>query len=298
LAVAPDRPTGRGQAPRDYVTRLRRSGLWVDQQTERLRRAKPSATVRRWWRSHAWAEGVLAPPVPRGFDGATAADGLDGEASWRGTRRRATDVVKPALQRWAELLRQLLPLARPADRPGAHLPARRGRRLREAVRSHTTMAVTRPNFTRRAWTRIERLEQRAGELGARLGLEGLEAVNDALRASAGTVPAEEAVQAARRAVRRAEDRAAKCSRARCRAVPRGSDAPVVAISGTAPHYTPPRLDGRPAGHLLVQYPGADGRNGLGPRERRLSRGRARSSSPAVAEISRLSELPAMQASAQ
>ena len=135
----------------------------------------------------AWAEGVLAPPVPEALTAPRPPTGWDGEASWREERDAvATDVVKPALQRWAELLRQLLPLARPADRPGlTYLPGGDADYER-AVRSHTTMAVTADQLHQTGLDEIERLEQRAVELGARLGLEGLEAVNDALRASAGT----------------------------------------------------------------------------------------------------------------
>ena len=248
LAVAARTVLPAGLAARDYVTRLRRSGLWVDQQTERLRTGQakgrlPVAPLVA--EAIAWAEGVLAPPVPEALTAPRPPTGWDGEASWREERDAvATDVVKPALQRWAELLRQLLPLARPADRPGlTYLPGGDADYER-AVRSHTTMAVTADQLHQTGLDEIERLEQRAVELGARLGLEGLEAVNDALRASAGTVPAEEAVQAARRAVRRAEDRAAEVFPeplpGPCAVEPMP---PVVAISGTAPHYTPPRLDG-------------------------------------------------------
>ncbi len=248
LAVAARTVLPDAQAARDYVTRLRRSGLWVDQQTERLRTGQakgrlPVAPLVA--EAIAWAEGVLAPPVPEALTAPRPPTGWDGEASWREERDAvATDVVKPALQRWAELLRQLLPLARPADRPGlTYLPGGDADYER-AVRSHTTMAVTADQLHQTGLDEIERLEQRAVELGARLGLEGLEAVNDALRASAGTVPAEEAVQAARRAVRRAEDRAAEVFPeplpGPCAVEPM---LPVVAISGTAPHYTPPRLDG-------------------------------------------------------
>ena len=50
------------------------------------------------------------------------------------------------------------------------------------------MAVTADQLHQTGLDEIDRLEQRAVELGAQLGLHGLEAVNDALRASAGAVP--------------------------------------------------------------------------------------------------------------
>ena len=181
----------------------------------------------------------------------------------------------------------------PADRPGlTYLPGGDADYER-AVRSHTTMAVTADQLHQTGLDEIERLEQRAVELGARLGLEGLEAVNDALRASAGTVPAEEAVQAARRAVRRAEDRAAEVfpqplpARApwsRCR---RWSPSVVRRLTtrrlaSTAPGRAP-----------IGSRPWCRRQERAGTSRRRLSRGRARSSSPAV-RIQLLSELPAMQ----
>lgn len=248
LAVAARTVLPDAQAARDYVTRLRRSGLWVDQQTERLRTGQakgrlPVAPLVA--EAIAWAEGVLAPPVPEALTAPRPPTGWDGEASWREERDAvAVDVVKPALQRWAELLRELLPLARPADRPGlTYLPGGDADYER-AVRSHTTLAVTADQLNQTGLDEIDRLERRAVELGARLGLEGLEAVNDALRASAGAVPAEEAMRAARRAVRRAEARAGEVFPdplpGPCAVEPMP---PVVATSGAAPHYTPPRLDG-------------------------------------------------------
>ena len=288
LAVAARTVLPDAQAALDYLARLRRSGLWVDQQTERLRTGQakgrlPVAPLVA--EAIAWAEGVLAPPVPEALTAPRPPMGWDGEASWRDERDAvATDVVKPALRRWVELLRELLPQARPADRPGlTYLPGGDADYER-AVRSHTTMAVTADQLHQTGLDEIDRLEQRAVELGARLGLEGLEAVNDALRASAGAVPAEEAMQAARRAVRRAEERAAEVFPeplpGPCAVEPMP---PVVADQryGASLHAAAPRW--RPPGHVLVQYPGAHGRNGLGPRERRLSRGGARSSSPAVAD---------------
>lgn len=248
MAVAARTVLPDAQAARDYVSRLRRSGPWLDQQTERLRTGQakgrlPVAPLVA--EAIAWAEGVLAPPVPEALTAARPPAGWDGEAGWRDERDAvAIDVVKPALRRWVELLRQLLPVARPAGRPGlTYLPGGDADYDR-AVRSHTTLAVTADQLHQTGLDEIDRLEQRAVELGALLGLEGLEAVADALRASAGAMPAEEAVQAARRAVRRAEARAAEVFPqplpGPCAVEPMP---PVVATSGTAPHYTPPRLDG-------------------------------------------------------
>ncbi len=192
LAVAARTVLPDAQAALDYLARLRRSGLWVDQQTERLRRGQakgrlPVAPLVA--EAIAWAEGVLAPPVPEALTAPRPPMGWGGEASWRDERDAvATDVVKPALRRWVELLGELLPQARPADRPGlTYLPGGDADYER-AVRSHTTMAVTADQLHQTGLDHIDRLEQRAVELGARLGLHGLEAVNEALRASAGPCP--------------------------------------------------------------------------------------------------------------
>ena len=81
-------------------------------------------------------------------------------------------------------------------------------------------------------------------LGAGLGLSGLDQVRAALRDSAGQLPAGEAVRQAVAAVRRAEAQAPEFFPAPlpppCAVTPMPD---VVAVSGTAPHYTPPRQDG-------------------------------------------------------
>jgi uncharacterized protein (DUF885 family) len=91
---------------------------------------------------------------------------------------------------------------------------------------------------------IEALEARAVELGAGLGLSGLDEVFAALRDSAGQISPQEAMRQAAAAVRRAEARAGEFFPAPlpppCEVTPMPQ---VVADSGAAPHYTPPRLDG-------------------------------------------------------
>ena len=81
-------------------------------------------------------------------------------------------------------------------------------------------------------------------LGAGLGLSGLDQVFAALRDSAGQLPPAEAIRQAVAAVRRAEARAAEFFPAPlpppCQVTPMPE---VVAVSGVAPHYTPPRQDG-------------------------------------------------------
>jgi uncharacterized protein (DUF885 family) len=91
---------------------------------------------------------------------------------------------------------------------------------------------------------IEALEQRARELGVGLALTDLPAVHEALRTSSRQTSPEDAIELAVQAIRKAEARAAEVFPQPlpppCVVTPMPA---VVAASGMAPHYTPPRLDG-------------------------------------------------------
>jgi uncharacterized protein (DUF885 family) len=179
---------------------------------------------------------VLAPGPPQGWQ-ATGA--------WEEQRRAAAeDVVHPALARWVATVRELLPQARPAERAGlAHLPGGKEDYTR-AVRIYTTLPLSAEELHQTGLDHIAALEARAVKLGTGLGLSGLDEVFAALRDSNGAVAPDEAIRQATAAVRRAEARAGEffpeplpppCE---VTAMPE-----VVAVSGAAPHYTPPRLDG-------------------------------------------------------
>jgi uncharacterized protein (DUF885 family) len=236
------------QAAADYLERLRRSGEWIDQQTERLRigaakRRLPVAPLVQ--QAIEWAETLVRSPVPAPLAAARPPEGWDAEASWREERDAlAGTVVKPALARWLELLRELLPRARTSDEPGlAHLPDGAGAYL-NCVRSATTLPLEPEEIHRIGLEEIEALEERALELGSELQLHSLAAIHGALRASSEGRDAADAMVAATAAIRRAEARAAEF-------FPQPLPPPcevtampaVVASSGMAPHYSPPRLDG-------------------------------------------------------
>jgi uncharacterized protein (DUF885 family) len=236
------------QVAADYLERLRHSGEWIDQQTERLRigAAKGRLPVAPLVaQAIEWAERVLRSPVPGALSAARPPEGWDAEAAWREERDAlASTVVKPALARWLELLHELLPQARTGDRPGlAHLPDGAGAYL-NCVRSATTLPLEPDEIHRIGLEELGALEERALELGSELQLHSLAEIHRALRASSeGRDPAE-AIVAATAAIRRAEARAAEF-------FPQPLPPPcevtampaVVASSGTAPHYSPPRLDG-------------------------------------------------------
>jgi uncharacterized protein (DUF885 family) len=154
------------------------------------------------------------------------------------------DVVQPALARWAQTVRELLPLARPAEHAGLRwLPDGEADYAR-AIRVYTTLPLTAEELHQTGLDHVAALEARAVELGKGLGLSGLDEVLAAIRDSAGKLAPQEAVSAAVACVRRAEERAAEFFPAPlpppCAVTPMPD---VVALSGAAPHYTPPRLDG-------------------------------------------------------
>jgi uncharacterized protein (DUF885 family) len=231
-----------------YLTRLRRGGAWLDQISERLRTGAsqgrlPVAPLVE--QAIAWAEGVLAEPVPAPVLSPRPPQGWARAAAWEEERRTvAEEVLKPALARWVATIKELLPRARPSERAGlVHLPGGEADYAR-AVRVYTTLPLHPEELHQTGLDHIAALEARAVELGAGLGFPGLAEVFAALRDSAGKIPPEEAIRQAAVAVKRAEARAAEYFPEPlpppCDVTPMPE---VVAVSGAAPHYTPPRLDG-------------------------------------------------------
>ncbi len=231
-----------------YLTRLRRSGAWLDQIGERLRAGAskgrfPVAPLTE--QAIAWAEDVLAAPVPGPLLAPRPPEGWDRAAAWESERRSvAAEVVKPALERWVATLRELLPNARPSGQAGlVYLPGG-AEDYAQAVRIYTTLPLHPEELHQTGLDHIAALEARAVELGAGLGLSGLDEVFAAVRDSAGKIPPAEAIREAAVAVKRAEARAPEFFPQPlpppCEVTPMPE---VVAVSGAAPHYTPPRLDG-------------------------------------------------------
>jgi uncharacterized protein (DUF885 family) len=238
-------------AAQAYLVRLRRSGGWLDQVSERLRAGAgqgrlPVAPLVA--DAIAWARDVLAQPglgpalAPRPPAGSA---GWDGAAEWEAERLAiAEEVVRPALGRWVDTIAGLLPRARPSEQAGLmYLPGGVEDYAR-AIRIYTTLPLSAEELHQTGLDQIAALEARATELGAGLGLAGLDEVFDAVRNSAGKISPTEAIRQATIAVRRAEARAPEVFPAPlpppCEVTPMPE---VVALSGAAPHYTPPRLDG-------------------------------------------------------
>src|SRR6266566_7264959 len=194
-----------------YLSRLRRSGAWLDQIGERLRTGArkgrlPVAPLAE--QAVTWAEGVLADPGASPVLSPRPPQGWQATAEWEEQRRAAAEeVVQPALARWVATVRELLPRARPPERAGlAYLPGGEGDYAR-AVRIYTTLPLSAEELHQTGLDHIAALEARAVELGTGLGLSGLDEVFTALRDSAGRVAPEESIRQAATAVRRAEARA-------------------------------------------------------------------------------------------
>ena len=232
----------------NFLSRVRASGTWIDQLTDRLRAGAargrtPVAPLVEL--TISWAQDILAEDVPAPFTNSSPPPDWDGTAEWCDQRDAAVrEVVKPALARWLEQLRQLLPRSRPMDHAGLrYLPAGAEDYAR-AILVHTTLPLTAEELHRTGLEQIEVLEARAREVGAQLGLNSLEEVRAAARSATSSRTPEAAMEEAVRAVRRAEARAAEVFP---RPLPPPCDVTpmpeVVGRSGMAPHYTPPRLDG-------------------------------------------------------
>jgi len=236
------------RAAGDYVTRLRRSGTWIDQHSERLRAGAakgrlPVAPLVA--RAADWAEALLADTVPAPLAAPVPPPGWDGADEWRRERdAAAAEVVAPALARWAQCLRELLPRCRDAEHPGVvHLPG--GEAAYAAmIRVNTTLELTPEELHRSGLEEVARLEARCLEIGAGIGLGDLGAIHRALRSSSAAADPVAALAAAEAAVRRAEDRMSEVFPPPlpppCALTPMPH---AVAASGAAPHYSAPRLDG-------------------------------------------------------
>jgi uncharacterized protein (DUF885 family) len=248
LAVAARTVLVSPEAAEAYLIRLRASGTWLDQIGDRLRSGAakgrvPIAPLAE--QAVAWAENILAAPESSPVLSPPPPEGWDRTAAWEDDRRAVADeVVHPALARWVEAVKEVLPLARPAEQPGlVHLPGGAEDYAR-AIRVYTTLPLSPEQLHRTGLDHIEALEARAVALGSSLGLNGLVEVFDAVRESSGLLSAEDAMRQAADAVRRAEAHAAELFPsplpAPCAVTPMPH---VIAQAGMAPHYTPPRLDG-------------------------------------------------------
>jgi uncharacterized protein (DUF885 family) len=236
------------QAAADYLTRVKSSAGWIDGSTARLREGAargryPVASLLA--DALAWAERVLAAPVPPAITTPAPPGGWDGASQWRAELGAvARDEIAPAMARWRDQLRELQPHARPDDAAGISALPGGAADYERSVAVHTTLQYTADELHRIGLEEVARLEDRARELGASIGLPDLEAVRKATRESTAVLEAEAALAAAQAAVRRAEARANEIMPQPlpdpCDVTPMPQ---TVAESGMAPHYTRPKEDG-------------------------------------------------------
>src|SRR6266700_5573754 len=148
-----------------YLTRLRRSGTWLDQIGERLRTGAgkgrlPVAPLA--GRAVTWAEGVLAAPGKSPVLSPRPPQDWDRAPAWEQERRAAAEeVVHPALARWVAVVKELLPRARPSDQAGlVHLPGGEADYAR-AVRIYTTLPLSPQELHQTGLDEVAALEARA-----------------------------------------------------------------------------------------------------------------------------------------
>jgi uncharacterized protein (DUF885 family) len=242
-SVLPD-----AEAATDYLQRVKGSAGWLDGTTARLaegagRGRYPVASLLA--AAIDWADRTLAAPVPAAVVAPEPPAGWDGADDWRNELDRlAREEIVPAIGRWRDRLRELQPQARPDERAGLSALPEGAADYERAIAVHTTLPLTADELHRLGLAEVARLEERARELGARIGLTDLAAVREAARRSTSELPPEVALQRAQAAVRRAEERAAETMPRPlpepCAVTPMP---PTVAESGMAPHYTRPRKDG-------------------------------------------------------
>ena len=235
-------------AAENYLTRVRGSGAWLDQVSERLRDGARSGRLPVGplaEQAIGWVETILAAPASNPVLAPQPPRDFARAAAWEDERRSAlADVVQPALARWADTVRELLPLARPAEHAGLTWLPDGAADYARAIQVYTPLPLSAEDLHQTGLDHVAALEARAVELGQGLGLSGRDEVLAAIRDSAGKIAPEEAIARALTAVRRAEERAPEFFPAPlpppCDVTPMPD---AVALGGAAPHYTPPRLDG-------------------------------------------------------
>jgi uncharacterized protein (DUF885 family) len=235
-------------AAENYLTRVRGSGAWLDQISGRLRDGARSGRLPVGplaEQAITWVETILATPESSPVLAPKPPQDWDRAAAWEEERRSAVaDVVQPALARWADTVREVLPLARSSEHAGLKWLPDGAADYARAIRVYTTLPLSAEELHQTGLDHVAALEARAVELGKGLGLSGRDEVLAAIRDSAGKLAPEEAVGRALAAVRRAEERAPEFFPAPlpppCDVTPMPD---VVALASAAPHYTPPRLDG-------------------------------------------------------
>ncbi len=166
------------------------------------------------------------------------------------------DVVVPAFTRYLEVLRtEILPAARPSDRPGlVHVPGG-SEAYRALIRTQTTLDLDPAEIHEIGLTEIERIDREFADLGAKvLGVHGLDATLEALRADPALRfdSADEVFASARNTLARAQTAVpawfGRLPKALCvvERIPRETEA-----HQTLAYYAWPALDGSRPGRFYI-----------------------------------------------
>ena len=236
------------RAAADYAERVAGCAGYIDQVTQRLRdgAAQGRTPIRSLLdRTVEWADNALAQGAPAAVTAPQPPEGWDGAGAWRDeVDRLAREAIAPALARWRDALVEIRDVARPDDAAGLSALPGGDAQYADEIAVHTTLTYSAEELHRIGLESLERLEARARELGATIGLTDIAQVRRAAHEAADTMSAEDALTAALAAVRRAEARAGELMPeplpGPCAVTPMP---PTVAEAGMAPHYTRPREDG-------------------------------------------------------
>ncbi|MEW5990368.1 MAG: DUF885 domain-containing protein [Chloroflexota bacterium] len=258
----PIRTPGEGRA---MIERWRAIGAHLDGLVEGLRRAMARgrvASIVPVERVVDQVRGLVATPAAEWRLASPAGEAHDDwppaqlEAFRTDLRAAVAEVVVPGFARYLDVLEtEVLPAARPSDRPGIlHVPGGEAA-YRTLIRSHTSLDLEPATVHALGLAEIERIDEAFADLGAKvLGVHGLEATLGALRADPRLrfATADEVFATARDTLARAQAAApawfGRLPRAGCAVVPIPTE---TEVHQTLAYYAWPALDGTRPGRYYI-----------------------------------------------
>ena len=258
-------PVATVEEGRAMIARWRATGVHLDQAIEGLRRAMARGQVASIVPVERVADelrGLVATPAAEwrlaSPSGEAHEDWPPAELETFRTDLRAAvaDVVVPAFARYLEVLEtEIVPSARPSERPGiVHVPGGEAA-YRALIRTHTTLDLDPAEVHEQGLVEIEELDHAFADLGAKvLGAHGLEATLGALRGDPALrfSTAEEVFATARDTLARAQAAIpywfGRLPMAACEVVPIPSE---TEAHQTLAYYAWPALDGSRPGRYYI-----------------------------------------------
>ena len=250
LALAARARLATPEQAEDHLTRTGRFAGYLDTHVARLQDGAASGrspVAKLVTVALAQVDGYLTGTGSDVFADLAPPAGWDGAAAWSERLREVVrDDVRPALQRWRDAV-AALPV-RPDDACGlVHLPGG-AEDYDRLVAVHTTLPMTAHEVHDLGRECVADLVERMTSLGEQIGLQGFDAVREAVRASGAAVSPEDAMAGAREAIRRAEAAVVgvfpEPLPPPCEVQPMTEH---LGRAGMPPHYTPPTPDGGKVG---------------------------------------------------